>query len=102
MSTLKKDDDKEIMADIASVILLLAVSEERQQQIMEAKEEDSVFRQITTCCFKTWPDKHSLTKKDAIKTYWQYTWNSLLHRTWRIQEDRHSHLRVIGNPRKDP
>lgn len=39
MSTLKKDDDKEIMADIASVILLLAVSEERQQQIMEAKEK---------------------------------------------------------------
>ena len=67
VSTLKKDDDKEMMADIASVILLLAVSEERLQQIMEAKEVDSVFRQITTYCFKKWPDKHSLIKKDAIK-----------------------------------
>ena len=57
-----------MMADIASVILLLAVSEERLQQIMEAKEVDSVFRQITTYCFKKWPDKHSLIKKDAIKT----------------------------------
>ena len=102
VSTLKKDDDKEMMADIASVTLLLAVSEERLQQIMEAKEVDSVFRQITTHCFKKWPDKHSLIKKDAIKTNWQYKWNSLLHRTWRIQEDHHSHLRVIRNPRKDP
>ena len=67
VSTLKKDDDKEMMADIASVILLLAVSEERQQQTMEAREEDSVFRHITTCCFKKWPDKHSLIKKGCHK-----------------------------------
>ena len=67
MSTLKKDDDKEMMADIASVILLLAVSQERQQQTMEAREEDSVFRHITTCCFKKWPDKHSLIKKGCHK-----------------------------------
>ena len=81
MSTTKKVDDKEMMADVASVILLLAVSEERLQQIIEAKEEDSVFRQITTYCIKKWPDKHSLMKKDTTKTYWQYKWNSLLHRT---------------------
>ena len=29
MPTIKKVDDKEMMADVASVILLLAVSEER-------------------------------------------------------------------------
>ena len=80
MSNTKKVDDKEMMADVASVILLLAVSEERLQQIIEAKE-DSVFRQITTYCFKKWPDKHSSMKKDTTKTYWQYKWNSLLHRT---------------------
>lgn len=67
MSTIKKVDDKEMMADVASVILLLAVSEERLQQIIEAIEEDSVFMQITTYCFKTWPDKHSLIKKGYHK-----------------------------------
>ena len=81
MSTTKKVDDKEMMADVASVILLLAVSEQRLQQIIEAKEEDSVFRQITTSCFKKWPDKHSLMKKDTTKTHWQYKCNSLLHWT---------------------
>lgn len=91
-----------MMADIASVNLLLAVSEERLQQIMEAKEEDSVFMQITTYWFKKWPDKHSLIKKDATKTYWKYKWNSLLYRTRKIQEDSHSHLHVIRNPCKDP
>ena len=65
---LKKVDDKEMMAHVASVILLLAVSDARLQQIMEAKKEDAVFRQITTYRFKKWPGKHSLIKKDTTKT----------------------------------
>ena len=56
------------MAHVASVILLLAVSDlARLQQFIEAKEKDSEFRQITTYCFKKWPDKHSLIKKDTTK-----------------------------------
>ena len=90
-----------MMAHVASVILLLAVSDARLQQTMEGKKEDAVFRQITTYRFKKWPDKHSLIKNDTTKTYWHYKWNSLLHRNRRIK-DRHSHIHVIRNPRKDP
>ena len=90
------------MAHVASVILLLAVSEARLQQIMEANKEDAVFRQITTYRFKKWPDKHSLIKKDTMhKKPTGSTSGTLLHRN-RTIKDRHSHIHVIRNPRKDP
>ena len=47
---IKKVDDKEMMAHVATVISLLTVSDARLQQIIDVKEEDSVLRQITTHC----------------------------------------------------
>ena len=99
---LKKADDKEMMADVASVISLLIVSDARLQQIMEAKEKDCVFRQITTHCYQEWPDKHSLRwmpQKPTGST--SGTLCCTEHTAKRIQ-DRHSLLHMIRNPCKDP
>ena len=60
-----------MIANVASVITDLRASNTRLQQIIEAQEEDSVYRQIKTYCSEGWPDKHSVS--DAMKPYWSST-----------------------------
>ena len=60
--------DDEMHAQIESVISSLPASGARLQQIVEAQEEDPVFRQIKVYCCEGRPDKYSLN--DAMKPYW--------------------------------